>query len=228
MKKLIVTIALLAVAICQLYSQNSLSLIVDGILPTNVYYNNSYDIYARLHNDDSTVVFEDTIDFNVSNLQGIIPQANSIFSKPAYSGKKIMLNPLESVPAYFRITIDPGVFRTKGQDVVIIWPIIKNMTPLFNIRDSLVWNVNVDYPAGIGELNLDENDFWLKNNQLYFPKNNPKQVRIFSINGSKVYEQSETPQSQILTTTNWENGLYIIQWIDTYNNYRQTKIIKMD
>lgn len=226
MKK-IVLILTIWLAICSSASaQNSLSLIVDGFLPVNVYYNNTYDIYAHLKNNDSTATFQDTVDFSVSNLQGIIPQVNSIFSKPAYSGKVITLGPQESVPAYFRITIDPAVFRTKGQDVVIIWPMIKNNTSGFTVMDSLIWNVVVDYPLGMEEQLSSANDFILKNQQLYFPENGFGQVRIFSTDGKIVYAtEGKTTENQ-MAIHNWSAGLYIIRWTDADNRLRQTKLIK--
>ena len=185
----------------------------------NVNLGYTLTISAQVRNTDTVQSFSGFLDFGLHN-NGNILSAETIFNKPPYSGRAIMLNPGEVVPAVFSIDIDHPYF-TPGPDVVVVWPI--SSSP---IADSIIINLLIQSPNSVAKKELENFTYMITNNQihLFYPTNetNFKQVRILNILGQEAaYLHSDFITEVPVPTL--PKGVYLCEMISAEG---KTKVIK--
>lgn len=184
----------------------------------NVNLGYTLTISAEVKNNDSTA-FSGFLDFGLRNDNTDL-SGESIFNKPPYSGRQIMLAPGEVVPAIFSVDINTPFF-TPGPDVVVVWPISSA-----GIDDSILVHLLIETPNSVNEKKYDDFSYTVLNDHILLHYHSSyltfKQVRILNIIGQPIAQfhanlAAEIPLPPI------PKGIYLCEMLTTDNKYRVIK-----
>jgi hypothetical protein len=184
---------------------------IDSIygLPSQAYFNSTYQLYVFLHNYDTAdyqgdinIVF-DTTTTNTDSSEVFGPYGATI---PGDSTIIISIT---------GFTFDTSVFKLGG-NVVVVWPVNNNGMQIM-ITDTFQTNVNILGYLGISEVtqpNIGNNVFPVPaSNLLFLPQNiaenNIEHVRIVDILGRQKYFSGEYTGN--INVTDLSNGIYFIE-----------------